>query len=366
MNASMKERVGRIDFTTLLIVFFLVGLGMLMIYSSSIEVARLRFNQPTFFLTKQVARILMAFVLFYIAMNTDYHWIAGKYRTLIALSVAVLIIVLVSSNVVQGSKRWVSLFGMSFQPSDFARLSLIICMAKLLSLHGDVMNESKEHLIMILVIAGAVCLLIFLQPNFSTAASVFAIVLVMLFAGGLKIGYFLGLFALSLPAGGVLLLAAPYRVARVKAFLDPTNHHVGYQAMQSLIALGSGGLSGVGLGNSSQKHLYLPEPYTDFVFSIVGEEFGFIGVCVVFVLFALLIWRGFSIARKAPDRLGFFLALGITSMLCIYFLVHVGVVSSLLPTTGIPLPFISYGGSNLIFTMISVGILLNISGQSKK
>jgi cell division protein FtsW len=247
-----------------------------------------------------------------------------------------------------------------------AKMVLIIYMSKMISKNEkELENGSFESLFSIMVVPLSVVALIILQPNFSTAAIVCSIIGTMLFVGGVRLRYFLVVVAAAIPAAIIMVLKAPYRLARLKAFLSPDQYLTSsYQANQSLIGLGSGGITGVGLGESSQKLLYLPEPFNDFIFSIFGEEFGFIGVVVVFVLFAVLITRGFIIAHKAPDRIGFHLAVGITVMFAYYFFIHSGVVSVLFPTTGIPLPFVSYGGSNLLFSMIAMGILLNISAQS--
>ncbi|MFH0919926.1 MAG: putative lipid II flippase FtsW [Fibrobacterota bacterium] len=358
----------RIDVPALVVMFLLIGIGMVMVYSSSVEVAKVRFNSPSLFLGKQAARLLLAFVFFYLALNIDYHWFAEHYKVFLGITAVLLLILLVSHNimVIKGAKRWINLFGMTIQPSDLARLSLIIYMARMLSRNERILQDGGwEGLLTVLSVPFAVCLLILLQPNFSTVAILSMLVFTMAFAGGMRMRHVLTLALVAVPVAAFALLQTPYRLARVKAFLDPVNQAGAYQGLQSLIGLGSGGLWGVGLGESSQKLLYLPEPFTDFVFSILGEEFGFVGVSVVFLLFALLLYRGFIIANRAQDKLGYYLALGITVSLGLYLFIHAGVVSTLLPTTGIPLPFVSYGGSNLLFNMIAMGILLNISGQRK-
>lgn len=358
----------RIDFLTLAVMALLIGIGMVMIYSSSIEVARMRYNAPQLFLVKQVVRFLLAFVLFYLFLNLDYHVLAEKYKVFLIVAAAMLLILIVSNSVaaIKGSRRWISLFGLNIQPSDLARVALIVYAARMLAKNGELITDTLEGLVTFLAVPGLMCVLIVLQPNFSTALIIALVMAVMLFSAGLRMSW-VGFFAV---AGAVLAafvaVKAPYRIARLKAFMDPEASAAGYQALQSLIGLGSGGVTGVGLGGSSQKFLYLPEAYTDFVFSILGEEMGFLGVLAVLILFAVLIWRGFRIGLYAPDKLGFFLAVGITSMIGLYLFVHSGVVSALLPTTGIPMPFLSYGGSSLLFNMIAMGILLNISSQAKR
>ncbi len=367
---SVFNRSGlKVDRTALIIMVILIGIGMVMIYSASLEVAKIRFNSSSFFLGKQLLRIGFAFVFFYIALNTDYHWFGEHYRIFIIISVALLLVLLISNNVVavKGARRWIMLFGISIQPSDLAKMSLIVYMAQMLSKSEKALSDGAiEPLLSMLLLPGAVCLLVMLQPNFSTVCIICAIIGVMLFIGGLRMRYVACIVAMAIPGAIILVLKAPYRLARLKAFMDPSAQTGSYQASQSLIGLGSGGLFGKGLGESSQKLFFLPEPYTDFVFSILGEEFGYLGIVAVFLLFGILLYRGYKIALSAPDKVGFYLASGITAMFGIYLFVHSGVVSVIFPTTGIPLPFISYGGSNLLFNLIAMGILLNISGQAKK
>jgi cell division protein FtsW len=367
---SIFNKAGlKVDRTALIMMVILTGIGLVMVYSASLEVAKIRFHSSSFFLGKQVLRVLFALVFFFITLNIDYHWFGERYRGLIILSVVLLLVLLVSNNVVaiKGAKRWISLFGLSLQPSDLAKTALLLYMSQKLAKCEKMLEEGGlEPLVSMLLMPGAVVVLILLQPNFSTACIISAVIGVMLFIGGLRMRYVAGMAALLVPAAVILVLKAPYRFARLAAFMDPGAHTASYQATQSLIGLGSGGIFGVGLGDSCQKLFFLPEPYTDFVFSILGEEFGFLGIVTVFFLFGVLLYRGYRIALSAPDKMGFYLASGITVMLGVYLFVHSGVVSVILPTTGIPLPFISYGGSNLFFNMIAMGILLNISGQSRK
>ncbi|MBL8025625.1 MAG: cell division protein FtsW, partial [Fibrobacteres bacterium] len=316
----------------------------------------------------QVFRIGFAFIFFYLALNVDYHWLVDRNRLFMIIAVGLLMYLIVNNGVssIKGAKRWVSILGVTIQPSDMAKMVLIMYMGKMISKSEKHLQDGNtETLLSMLVIPGVIIGMIILQPNFSTAVIVSAIMGVMLFVGGLRLRFVMMAFGAAILGGIILVIKAPYRLARLKAFMSPDQFMTSsYQANQSLIGLGSGGINGVGLGQSSQKLLYLPEPFNDFIFSILGEEFGFIGIIIVFALFATLVYRGFVIASKAPDRLGFHIAIGITTMFAFYFFIHSGVVSVLFPTTGIPLPFISYGGSNLLFNMIAMGILLNISTQS--
>jgi cell division protein FtsW len=363
-----KNQIVKFDKVAFAMVLILIGIGLVMIYSASLEIAKVKYHTSSFFLMKQFMRIGFAFIFFYIVLNVDYHWLVDRNRIFMIIAVGLLLYLIVNNGVssIKGAKRWVSIFGVTIQPSDMAKMVLIMYMGKMISKNEkELENGNIESLLSMLVVPAVIVGLIILQPNFSTAAIVCSIIGTMLFIGGLRLRFFMVVVAMAIPAAIILVLKAPYRLARLKAFLSPDQFLTGsYQANQSLIGLGSGGIKGVGLGQSSQKLLYLPEPFNDFIFSILGEEFGFIGVMVVFALFATLVYRGFVIASKAPDRLGHHLAIGITVMFAFYFFIHSGVVSVLFPTTGIPLPFISYGGSNLLFNMIAMGILLNISTQS--
>ncbi len=366
----LKNPVMKFDKIAFSVMLLLIGIGLVMVYSSSLEIAKIKYNSSSFFLIKQAMRVGFALIFFYLALNTDYHWFVDKNRIFIIITALMLIYLIVNNSVssIKGAKRWISLFGVTIQPSDMAKMVILFYISKMITNNEKSLERGEaQPLLSMLVLPGLLIGLIILQPNFSTAAIVSAIVAAMLFIGGLRLRYFLVVLLSAIPAAIYLVIAAPYRLARLKAFLRPGEHLTSsYQANQSLIGLGSGGIAGVGLGESSQKLLYLPEPFNDFIFSILGEEFGFVGTLVVFALFITLLIRGYNIAVNAPDKTGYYLAIGITIMFAFYFFIHAGVVSVLLPTTGIPLPFISYGGSNLLFNMIAMGILLNISAQGRR
>jgi cell division protein FtsW len=253
-----------------------------------------------------------------------------------------------------------------FQVSDLARVALILWLAVKIEQVGERIKEPKIFMQLILHIC-LVCLLIMLEPNFSTAALTGCICVCMLFIAGARMSHMGGLLLLALPVAVAAMIMAPYRMHRIVDFVHSSGSQkgFGYQAYQALLGLGHGGALGVGLGQGEQKYLFLPEPHTDFVFSILGEEIGFIGLLVVFVLFGILLYRGVRIALRAPDRMGQIMAFGFTFMIGLYVILHTSVNTSLIPTTGVPLPFISYGGMSLIFTMSSMGILINISSQTR-
>jgi cell division protein FtsW len=246
-------------------------------------------------------------------------------------------------------------------------VALVLLLAERCGKIGQEITEFRT-LLQDLLKVGVVALLVFIEPNFSTALIVSVVGLGILFMAGARFKHMAGLVLSFIPVAIVGLLAAPYRRARVLSYLSPHEHAktVGYQAYQALVGLGNGGLFGVGLGQGKQKLFYLPEPHTDFVFSILGEELGFVGLILVLAAFGFLVWRGFMIARSAPDKQGQLLAFGFTCLIAVYVLVHAAVNVGLAPTTGVPLPFLSYGGMSLVFTMITIGILLNVSSQTKK
>jgi cell division protein FtsW len=268
-------------------------------------------------------------------------------------------------HAINGAKRWVSLGFIRFEVSDFARIALIIIMAKQCEQLNDRLREGKVFL-RELGKAGVICALILMEPNFSTTLIMGILAVAILFVAGARLSHLSMIALAGLPLAIVVATQAHYRVKRLLGFLNFENHKgdLGYQAYQALIGLGNGGIFGVGLGQGEQKLFYLPEPHTDFVFSILGEEIGFIGLVVVLAIFGFIIYRGMRIAMRANDRMGQVMAFGFSFVLAMYVVLHAFVNAGLAPTTGVPLPFLSYGGMSLVFTMISLGILVNISGQT--
>jgi cell division protein FtsW len=344
----------------------LLGLGIVLVYSSSFAVAYGKNIGANYFLFRQVTRALIAVVLFTFFINVDYRFLS-KYSGLIYLcAVALLIGVLFlpESHAANGARRWIKLLGVRFQVSDFARMALIVFLAKKCA--GDAVDFNNwRTLIPHYISVGVVCVLVVMEPDFSTAVIIAGISFAMLFAAGARPRHILGTLLALLPVAAILIKSAPYRMKRMLGFLNMQDHShdAGYQVTQSLLGLGRGGLFGVGLGKGEQKYFYLPEPHTDFILSVMGEEFGFVGVMAVFLIFAFIVYRGLNISLNAPDKTGQLMAFGFTTAIAAYMLIHASVVTGLLPPTGIPMPFLSYGGMSLIFMMSSVGILLNISSQ---
>ena len=349
-------------------VVLLVALGLLMIYSASAMQIYLPSaggpSQPLFFVFKQAIAVLLGALLTLGAVKLDYRRLNDPRLVAFGLGGLVLALMAVLFRApINGTRRWIDLGVMSVQPSEFAKIGLGGALAALLSRREGELDDVKRTL---LPVAGLLALLgglVLLQPDFGTALSYFAIAGAMLFYAGLRLSWFAGGALLALPALVAYAWSAPYRRARILSFLHPESDPLGsgYQALQSLIAVGTGGLSGLGLGDGKQKLFFLPYPYTDFIYAIVGEELGLIGCAVVLALFGIVFARGMRAAVNAPDGFGRLLGVGLAVMIVVQALVNISVVLALLPTKGIPLPFLSYGGSALWADLLAVGILLNVS-----
>jgi cell division protein FtsW len=348
----------------------LVVFGLVMIYSSSAIFASQQYNNSWYFFQKQMLWALVGFGAFFWLMRTDYHFLQRYSRVLIITSIILLVLVLtgIFGREIGGAKRWIMLGPIRFQPSELAKISLLIYIADYLDRKQSQMGKMLKGVAPVLGVMGLVCGLILIEPDMGTSVSLGAVSLGMLFVGGLSAWYLGSLVLMAIPLSVYLVLSKPYRLRRLTTFFHPWEdpQNAGYQIIQSLIALGSGGFLGVGLGNSKQKLLYLPAAHTDFIFPIIGEELGFIGALSIVVLFFIFAWRGMKISFHAPDLFGNMLAGGITLMIVLQALINIGVACALFPTKGLPLPLVSYGGSNLAFTLASIGILLNISRQTTK
>jgi cell division protein FtsW len=262
---------------------------------------------------------------------------------------------------INGARRWIDL-GMSFQPSELAKIAVMLWTAALVVKKADRLHSLRKGLVPFLVVWLPVALLVLLEPNMSAALLIVLLASLVLFAGGARIGHFIFGGMLAVPVVWHQITHAGYRMQRIAAFLDPTGHH---QIHQSLIAIGSGGLGGLGIGASRQKYGFLPEPHNDFLFSTIAEEWGLFGILLVVAIFAAFLWVGYRIAARAPDRFGYLVAIGMTNMIAVSAFMHMGVALSLLPTTGVALPFMSYGGSALLGYFAAVGILLSVARAAR-
>ena len=342
----------------------LICASVVMVYSASALVALERFKQPYMFVTKQVMWSAFGLALLSVVMRIDYRTYRNE-RLIWSLlaAVGVLLAAVLFSREVNGTHRWFAVGGFGIQPSEPAKLAAIFFTAFILERRLHRINDVRYALTPIAFITGGLIGLILLEPDFGTAVSLLAVVGVMIFAAGLSFRYLAGAVLLMVPALAIILIQAPYRVERMMAFLHPWADPLGsgFQIIQSLIAVGTGGVFGKGLMAGVQKLFYLPEPHTDFIYAVIAEETGLIGSLVILACFAVIAWRGMRTSMRAPDSFGAFLAVGITMMLVLQAFVNISVVLGMLPTKGIPLPLVSAGGSSLLINLVGVGVLLNIS-----
>jgi cell division protein FtsW len=352
------------DKVLFLATLLLVCCSVVMVYSASAAVAMNRFDQPYFFLIKQGMWAALGLAAMTIAMRFDYRNYREPSFVWVALGVvAVALIAVLFVAPINGSRRWFGVGGFGVQPSELAKLSAVIFVAALLERRMNRIDEIAYALAPIGVVIGGLVCLILLEPDLGTAMTVLLIAATMVFAAGISYRYVVGAILCGLPVVYFVLMGAAYRRRRLMAFWDPWSDPLGdgFQVIQSMIAVGSGGLFGRGFMSGVQKLFYLPEPHTDFIYAVIGEEFGLAGTTVVMACFVVIAWRGFKIATQAPDRFGAFLAVGLTTMIAVQALFNVSVVLGLVPTKGIPLPFVSAGGSSLLISLIGMGILLNVS-----
>jgi cell division protein FtsW len=342
----------------------LVALSVVMVYSASAVMAEQRYEQPSLFLKKQLMWAVLGLALLALVMRVNYRQYREPAFIWTCLGVATLALVAVLfSPPVNNARRWFSVGGLGIQPSEFAKLSMIVFIAALLERRMHRINELSYALAPIAIVLVGLVALILLEPDFGTAMTLAIIAAIMVFAAGLGYTYVIGMALAFLPLVAGLIMTSEYRRRRVFAFLNPWEDPLGsgFQLIQSLIAVGTGGLAGRGLWNGVQKLFYLPEAHTDFIFAVISEELGLLGATFVLLCFFGITWRGLRIAVRAADPFGTFLALGLTTMVAIQALVNISVVVGLMPTKGIPLPFVSFGGSSLLVNMVAMGVLLNVS-----
>ena len=346
----------------------LICASVVMVYSASALVALEKFQQPYLFVTKQMMWAAVGVAVLTIVMRVDYRAYRNDRIIWVLLGVVALMLVAVLfSRPINDTRRWFGVGGFGIQPSELAKLAAIMFTALTLERRRTRINELGYSLLPIGLIVGGLVGLILLEPDFGTAVSLLAVIAVMVFAAGISYRYLLGAGLLMLPALYVILMQADYRRRRLLTFMDPWADPLGdgFQIIQSLIAVGTGGVFGKGLMNGVQKLFYLPEPFTDFIYSVIAEETGLLGASLVLVCFCVIAWRGLRTAMRAPDSFGAFLALGITMMLVIQAFVNISVVIGLMPTKGIPLPLVSNGGSSMLINLLGIGVLLNISQHSQ-
>lgn len=365
-----SEVNARTDKALLTAVMLLLVVSIVMVYSSSSVVALTSYGDPAFFMKRQVLWAVIGLCLMIVAVNTD-HLILSERRTVAAvllLSILFMVATLVPGlgTEINGARRWIRLGTLSFQPSEPAKLGLVVYLSYYTANKEGRIRDFANGLLPALVVTGTFMLLSALQPDLGTAGILAGVAVVMLFVAGARLAHLLGLALAALPLAYFAVAGAAYRQRRIFAFLDPWADRTGagHQIIQSFLAFGSGGIFGRGLGEGRQKLMFLPERHSDFIYAVIGEELGLIGALAVLVLFLVVVWRGIRVSLRAPEPFSRYLALGVTMLIALQAFVNMAVVTGLLPTKGIVLPFVSYGGSSLVVSLVAAGVLLNISKQT--
>jgi len=368
-KARPLARVQRnhIDIWTLFMVLALMVLSLGVVYSASAAYAQERWGESSRMLGSHALKVAIGFLALLILMRVDYHKFQRATKVVIIAMVPVLLVTLILGGEVKGASRWLRLGGLGLQPSEFAKYALVFHLASLIAAKNGRVKDFKNGFLPMLVWVALITTLVLVQPNFSTGFMIFALSLIMLFIGGAKFSHLALTIAALLPLLTLYMLSAEYRMQRIMSYFGGAVQGAGkghYQVWQGIIGFGNGGVFGLGPGNSRARDLFLPESYGDFVFSIVGEEYGLLGTLLFLGLFLVIMFRGMKIARHAPDEFGRCLALGITVSITLYALINAGVTLGILPTTGLPMPFVSYGGSSMLASAAAIGVLLNISSQT--
>ena len=360
----MKGR-GRIDFILLIVTLALVGVGIVMVYSTSAIMAGDRFQDPYYFLKKQALFAGIGFILMILTLFFPHRILKRLAYPILIVSVLLLVAVLIPGIGYRagGAMRWLKVQSVSFQPSEFAKLGLVIFLAYFLTKKDEKIRSFSFGFLPTVLLSGLVVVLVAREPDLGAALFLSAMVFLLLFVSGARVIYMAGALLLTIPVVYYLLMNVGYRYKRLMSFVRPWDDPTGtsFQIIQSFLSFGSGGLFGLGLGEGRQKLFFLPAPHTDFIFSVIGEELGLVGAMVVVLLFFVFTVRGIQIGLSLDDRFGTYLALGITLMISLQAVINMAVVLGLLPTKGLTLPFISYGGTSLITNLVGVGILLHLS-----
>lgn len=364
------DKGGKVEFdsvifyTTMLLVF----IGIVMVFSASFVQSAFKHNDAYYFLKRNLIFAILGFISMMIISNIDYRFWKKNAKAIGIIAVILLILVLTPLGIeANGAKRWLGVGALSLQPAEISKFATIIITAKLIEKKYDDIKSLTKGVIPLLIIPGIFFILIMLQPNMSTAGTIILVTFVMIFVAGMNMKIVGVMFASGIGLFLALGLTSEYRLKRILSFLDPFQDPLGsgYQVIQGLYALGSGGLFGMGLGKSQQKWFYIPEPQNDFIFAIIGEELGLVGCVVVIMLFVLLVYRCIRIALKCSNIFACMVVIGIGGQIGIQAALNIAVATSSMPVTGVALPFISYGGTSLIIFMSAIGIILNISKHVK-
>ncbi|HEX9025962.1 MAG TPA: stage V sporulation protein E [Clostridium sp.] len=365
IRSKRKKKMGEIDYGIFYTVALLLTIGVVMVYSASSYYAMFINKDSMYYLKRQLGSAVIGVGAMAFTMCIDYHKLKKYTIAIMIVSIPLLIAVFFFEGV-NGAQRWIYVGPLSFQPSELAKYVVVLFMAMSLEIKGEGVKSFNTGIVPYLVISGFYAALVLAEKNLSIASVIMIVTFIILFAAGGKIKHLFGIVAPAMVAAvAAFTILEPYRMKRLLNFTNPWKDPIGdgYQLIQSFYALGAGGVTGLGLGQSRQKTLYMPEPHNDFIFSIIGEELGLIGCICIIILFIIFIWRGISVAMKARDTYGTLLAIGITSVIAVQSLINIAVVTGSMPVTGVPLPFISYGGTSLVINMMAIGILLNISRQ---
>ena len=357
------------DVQLLFPVLFLVGIGIVMVYSASSALALKKFASDYYFLKKQALFAFAGVIILVIGRHFPYRYYRPLAYPLLGLSLALLAVIQFTDLGLSagGATRWMRLGSFSFQPSEFARIALVIFLAYSMEKKADRIKDFSIGFMPHVLVLGVFTILIFIQPDFGSVFILGVLTWILMFIGGVRLWQLCASLLVVLPVAYFFLINAEYRTKRILGFLNPWEHSndAGYQVVHSLMAFGTGGFWGTGIGKGYQKLFYLPEPHTDFIFSVIGEELGLLGVLIIIGLYGWIIIRGISIARNAPDLFGAYLAVGLTIALGLQIVVNMGVTLGLRPTKGLTLPLLSYGGTSLLLNMCSIGILMNISASRR-
>jgi cell division protein FtsW len=348
----------------------LMALGLTMVFNASTVMAQAQYQDPYYFIKRQVVYALLGVGVLFLGRTVDYHRYQRLAYPFLFISLLCLILVFVPGigGKVRGAARWLKLGPFTLQPSEFAKLTVALFLAYSLTKKQEKMKFFSIGFLPHMMVAGVFIILVGLEPDFGTAITIAAIVFTMLFIGGTRLTHILLALGSGVCLAIIMVIRDPKKMGRIFSYLDPWKYgqDVGYQLKQSLLAIGSGGLWGLGPGQSRAKLFYLPDAHTDFIISVFSEETGFLGVMLVLILFVVLVYRGFLLSLRAPDSFGSYLALGLTLLIGLPAVINLGVVSGIFPTKGLSLPFLSYGGSSLLANLLAVGILLNISSRIKR
>lgn len=370
MPSAVATRSTPYDVQLLFPVLLLVGVGIVMIYSASSALATDRYQDGYLFLKRQGLFAAMGLVILVCCRHFPYRLLRPLAYPILMLAVGLLVLVLVPGfgKTAGGATRWIRLGVLTIQPSEVARFALILYLAYSMSRKQENIRSFAIGFAPHAIVLALLAFPILLQPDFGSVVILSLIAGTMMFVGGVPLSQLIAASSLTLPIGAILALTAEYRLKRLMSFINPWDYptNEGYQVIHSLMAFGSGGIEGSGIGKGLQKLYYLPEPHTDFIFSVIGEELGLIGVAIIVLLYGIILWRSCGIARRAGEPFGSFLAIGLTAGLYFQVCINMGVALGLLPTKGLTLPFLSYGGSSLLLNMAAVGILMNIGAPRRR